>query len=136
MLDNSEMLIDITGLYLLAFSHHRWKLNGTDVDIGVDFRYSIVEGSLLISNPNKTRDAGTYQCVATNSFGTVVSREARLQFACKSSPRRAANVASRVCATELTHLQNSFFSENKPILICCVIIFALFSYSENTLFVG
>ncbi|XP_025741487.1 contactin-4 isoform X2 [Callorhinus ursinus] len=61
--------------------HIRWKLNGTDVDIGVDFRYSVVEGSLLINNPNKTQDAGTYQCIATNSFGTIVSREAKLQFA-------------------------------------------------------
>ncbi|KAM4799964.1 contactin-4 isoform 4-T4 [Urocitellus parryii] len=61
--------------------HIRWKLNGTDVDVGMDFRYSVVEGSLLINNPNKTQDAGTYQCVATNSFGTIVSREAKLRFA-------------------------------------------------------
>ncbi|XP_015261563.1 PREDICTED: contactin-4-like, partial [Gekko japonicus] len=59
----------------------RWKLNGTIVDIGMDYRYSVVEGSLLINNPNKTQDAGTYQCIATNSFGTIVSREAKLQFA-------------------------------------------------------
>ncbi|XP_053148963.1 contactin-4 isoform X6 [Hemicordylus capensis] len=59
----------------------RWKLNGTSVDIGMDYRYSVVEGSLLINNPNKTQDAGTYQCIATNSFGTIVSREAKLQFA-------------------------------------------------------
>ncbi|KAG8516846.1 Contactin-4, partial [Galemys pyrenaicus] len=63
--------------------HIRWKLNGTEVDTGMDFRYSVVEGSLLINNPNKTQDAGTYQCVAANSFGTIVSREAKLQFACK-----------------------------------------------------
>ncbi|KAF6098957.1 contactin 4 [Phyllostomus discolor] len=61
--------------------HIRWRLNGTDVDVGMDFRYSVVEGSLLINNPNKTQDSGAYQCVATNAFGTVVSREARLQFA-------------------------------------------------------
>uniref|UniRef100_A0A8C6HXR1 Contactin 4 n=1 Tax=Mus spicilegus TaxID=10103 RepID=A0A8C6HXR1_MUSSI len=61
--------------------HIRWKLNGTDVDIGMDFRYSVVDSSLLINNPNKTQDAGTYQCIATNSFGTIVSREAKLQFA-------------------------------------------------------
>uniref|UniRef100_A0A8D0HB37 Contactin 4 n=1 Tax=Sphenodon punctatus TaxID=8508 RepID=A0A8D0HB37_SPHPU len=59
----------------------RWKLNGTEVDTGMDYRYSVVEGSLLINNPNKTEDAGTYQCIATNSFGTIVSREAKLQFA-------------------------------------------------------
>uniref|UniRef100_A0A8D0DWL0 Contactin 4 n=1 Tax=Salvator merianae TaxID=96440 RepID=A0A8D0DWL0_SALMN len=59
----------------------RWKLNGAIVDTGMDYRYSVVEGSLLINNPNKTQDAGTYQCIATNSFGTIVSREAKLQFA-------------------------------------------------------
>ncbi|NWX21797.1 CNTN4 protein, partial [Aegotheles bennettii] len=58
-----------------------WKLNGTSIDIGMDYRYSVVEGNLLINNPNKTQDTGTYQCVATNPFGTVVSREANLQFA-------------------------------------------------------
>ncbi|NWV48611.1 CNTN4 protein, partial [Daphoenositta chrysoptera] len=58
-----------------------WKLNGSSIDMGMDYHYSLVEGSLLINNPNKTQDAGTYQCVATNPFGTIVSREARLQFA-------------------------------------------------------
>ncbi|XP_074007935.1 contactin-4 [Numenius arquata] len=58
-----------------------WKLNGTSIDIGMDYRYSVVEGNLLINNPNKTQDSGTYQCVATNPFGTIVSREAKLQFA-------------------------------------------------------
>ncbi|NWV27867.1 CNTN4 protein, partial [Origma solitaria] len=58
-----------------------WKLNGSSIDVGMDYRYSLVEGSLLINNPNKTLDAGTYQCVATNPFGTIVSREAKLQFA-------------------------------------------------------
>ncbi|KAM7169573.1 contactin-4 isoform 3-T3 [Macrochelys suwanniensis] len=59
----------------------RWKLNGTIVDVGMDYRYSVVGGSLLINNPNKTQDIGMYQCIATNSFGTIVSREAKLQFA-------------------------------------------------------
>uniref|UniRef100_A0A8B9PTZ1 Contactin 4 n=1 Tax=Apteryx owenii TaxID=8824 RepID=A0A8B9PTZ1_APTOW len=58
-----------------------WKLNGTGIDIGMDYRYSVVEGNLLINNPNKTQDPGTYQCVATNPFGTIVSKEAKLQFA-------------------------------------------------------
>ncbi|NXC13940.1 CNTN4 protein, partial [Corythaeola cristata] len=58
-----------------------WKLNGTSIDISMDYRYSVVEGNLLINNPNKTQDTGTYQCVATNPFGTIVSREAKLQFA-------------------------------------------------------
>ncbi|NXR81699.1 CNTN4 protein, partial [Pycnonotus jocosus] len=58
-----------------------WKLNGSSIDVGTDYRYSLLEGNLLINNPNKSQDAGTYQCVATNPFGTIVSREAKLQFA-------------------------------------------------------
>ncbi|XP_066183256.1 contactin-4 [Sylvia atricapilla] len=58
-----------------------WKFNGSSIDMGMDYRYSLLEGNLLINNPNKSQDAGTYQCVATNPFGTIVSREAQLQFA-------------------------------------------------------
>uniref|UniRef100_A0A8C0C0D6 Contactin 4 n=1 Tax=Buteo japonicus TaxID=224669 RepID=A0A8C0C0D6_9AVES len=66
-----------TSCYIFKYS----RLNGTSIDIGMDYRYSVVEGNLLINNPNKTQDTGTYQCVATNPFGTIVSREAKLQFA-------------------------------------------------------
>uniref|UniRef100_A0A8D2MJD6 Contactin 4 n=1 Tax=Zonotrichia albicollis TaxID=44394 RepID=A0A8D2MJD6_ZONAL len=58
-----------------------WRLNGSSIDVGMDFHYSLLGGALLIHNPNKSQDAGTYQCVATNPFGTIVSREAKLQFA-------------------------------------------------------
>ncbi|XP_064422350.1 contactin-4 isoform X1 [Latimeria chalumnae] len=47
----------------------------------MDYRYSVVGGSLLINSPNKSLDTGTYQCISTNSFGTIVSKEAKLQFA-------------------------------------------------------
>uniref|UniRef100_A0A8C2R8Q8 Contactin 4 n=1 Tax=Capra hircus TaxID=9925 RepID=A0A8C2R8Q8_CAPHI len=58
----------------------------------MDFRYSVVEGSLLINNPNKTQD-----CIATNSFGTIVSREAKLQFAYLENfkPRTRSTVSVR-----------------------------------------
>ncbi|XP_043933946.1 contactin-4 isoform X2 [Protopterus annectens] len=59
----------------------RWKFNGTYIDISADYRYSLVDGNLVITNPNKTRDAGKYQCIAMNSFGIIISREAKLQFA-------------------------------------------------------
>lgn len=64
----------------------RWKINGRDIDLGMDYHYSLVEGNLLINNPDKNRHGGTYQCFASNSFGTIVSREANVQFACKSFP--------------------------------------------------
>nr|XP_009687341.1 PREDICTED: contactin-6 isoform X2 [Struthio camelus australis] len=43
--------------------------------------YRLVGGSLAINNPHKKQDIGTYQCLATNSFGTILSRKAKLQFA-------------------------------------------------------
>uniref|UniRef100_A0A3B3V998 Contactin-4-like n=1 Tax=Poecilia latipinna TaxID=48699 RepID=A0A3B3V998_9TELE len=43
--------------------------------------YSLVEGNLLINNPHFINHGGVYQCIATNVFGTIVSREAKVQFA-------------------------------------------------------
>jgi len=59
-------------------------MNGTELKMGPDSRYRLDAGDLVISNPVKAKDAGSYQCVATNARGTVVSREASLRFGCKS----------------------------------------------------
>uniref|UniRef100_A0A8B9TJ31 Contactin-2 n=1 Tax=Anas platyrhynchos TaxID=8839 RepID=A0A8B9TJ31_ANAPL len=59
---------------------YRWKMNGTELKMEPDSRYRLVAGDLVISNPVKAKDAGSYQCVASNSRGTVVSREASLRF--------------------------------------------------------
>ncbi|XP_030634255.1 contactin-4 [Chanos chanos] len=61
--------------------HYRWKFNGGDLDIDRDYNYSLVEGNLLINNPDATQHGGIYQCIATNAFGTILSREAKVQFA-------------------------------------------------------
>ncbi|CAL1608863.1 unnamed protein product [Knipowitschia caucasica] len=58
---------------------YRWKLNATEIKPGS--HYSLSGGNLRISHLNRDQDAGTYQCLATNSFGTIVSREASLTFA-------------------------------------------------------
>ncbi|KAL0191523.1 hypothetical protein M9458_014221, partial [Cirrhinus mrigala] len=55
-----------------------WKFNGKDLDIDMDFNYSLVEGNLLINNPQATKHGGVYQCIATNAFGTILSREAKV----------------------------------------------------------
>ncbi|XP_029814111.1 contactin-6 [Manacus vitellinus] len=47
----------------------------------MSYHYRLVGGSLAINNPHKNQDIGTYQCLATNSFGTILSRKAKLQFA-------------------------------------------------------
>uniref|UniRef100_A0A673LUY0 Contactin-4-like n=1 Tax=Sinocyclocheilus rhinocerous TaxID=307959 RepID=A0A673LUY0_9TELE len=55
--------------------HYKWKFNRKDLDIDMD--YSLVEGNLLINNPQATKHGGVYQCIATNAFGTILSREAK-----------------------------------------------------------
>uniref|UniRef100_A0A8C2IGC6 Contactin 4 n=1 Tax=Cyprinus carpio TaxID=7962 RepID=A0A8C2IGC6_CYPCA len=57
----------------------RWKFNRKDLDVDMD--YSLVEGNLLINNPQATKHSGVYQCIATNAFGTILSREAKVEFA-------------------------------------------------------
>ncbi|XP_042308319.1 contactin-6-like isoform X2 [Sceloporus undulatus] len=47
----------------------------------MSYHYRLVGGSLVINNPHKKQDIGTYQCLVTNSFGTILSRKAKLQFA-------------------------------------------------------
>ncbi|KAG8136974.1 hypothetical protein E2320_005529 [Naja naja] len=60
-----------------------WLQNGTELDIASDYRYSVIEGSLIINNPSELKDAGQYQCFTTNVYGSILSREATLQFAFK-----------------------------------------------------
>ncbi|XP_019402115.1 PREDICTED: contactin-2 [Crocodylus porosus] len=59
---------------------YRWKMNGTEIKMEPDSRYRLFGGDLVISNPVKAKDAGSYQCVASNPRGTVVSREAYVRF--------------------------------------------------------
>uniref|UniRef100_A0A8C0E6E7 Contactin 3 n=1 Tax=Balaenoptera musculus TaxID=9771 RepID=A0A8C0E6E7_BALMU len=61
--------------------HYRWQLNGSDINLSMEYRYKLNGGNLVVLNPNRNWDTGSYQCFATNSVGTIVSREAKLQFA-------------------------------------------------------
>nr|XP_048692016.1 contactin-1 [Caretta caretta] len=63
----------------IPFPTYKWKLNNWDIDLTKD-RYGIVGGRLLINNPEKSKDAGKYVCIASNIFGTVRSAEATLSF--------------------------------------------------------
>uniref|UniRef100_A0A452GJQ8 Ig-like domain-containing protein n=1 Tax=Gopherus agassizii TaxID=38772 RepID=A0A452GJQ8_9SAUR len=80
--EDPEILLNCTAKgYPLPY--YRWKQNGRDIDLTMSYHYRLVGGSLAINNPHTKRDTGTYQCLATNSFGTILSRKAKLQFACK-----------------------------------------------------
>ncbi|XP_029429716.1 contactin-2 isoform X2 [Rhinatrema bivittatum] len=58
---------------------YRWKMNGTDLKTDANSRYTLIAGNLVI-NPVTAKDAGSYQCVATNAVGSVVSREGLFRF--------------------------------------------------------
>uniref|UniRef100_A0A7N6ACJ8 Contactin 3a, tandem duplicate 1 n=1 Tax=Anabas testudineus TaxID=64144 RepID=A0A7N6ACJ8_ANATE len=60
---------------------YRWKLNDSFIQPRPGSRYTLVGGNLHISHMNKEEDVGIYQCLATNSFGTIMSREASLHIA-------------------------------------------------------
>lgn len=47
-----------------------------------DEHFSLVGGNLVITNPDKSKHAGKYVCVAKNVYGTVISKEATVKFGC------------------------------------------------------
>ena len=65
------------------FFFSSWYINGTEVNSETDYRYSFIDGDLIITNASEITDYGKYQCKADNSFGTILSRDALLQFACE-----------------------------------------------------
>lgn len=75
----------MTGSYFLCrlVPPCRWKVDSQEIYAQSDPNYRLLEGNLLISDPHAVDHSGVYQCIASNSLGTVVSREARVQFACK-----------------------------------------------------
>ncbi|KAM4590491.1 contactin-5 isoform 1-T2 [Fundulus diaphanus] len=60
---------------------YSWYINGSEVDSKTDYRYSLIDGDLIITNASEDTDYGKYQCQVENSYGIILSREALLQFA-------------------------------------------------------
>ncbi|KAG9342245.1 hypothetical protein JZ751_016747 [Albula glossodonta] len=61
---------------------YKWRLNNWEIKLleQPDEHYSLVGGNLVITNPDKSKHAGRYVCVATNVYGTVFSQEAIVKF--------------------------------------------------------
>ncbi|RVE71610.1 hypothetical protein OJAV_G00053470 [Oryzias javanicus] len=60
---------------------YKWTLNDREIHIEAESNhYSLMEGNLVISNPVKSKHVGKYSCSATNMYGTVISKEASVQF--------------------------------------------------------
>uniref|UniRef100_A0A8C5FYN6 Contactin-3-like n=1 Tax=Gouania willdenowi TaxID=441366 RepID=A0A8C5FYN6_GOUWI len=60
---------------------YRWSLNGTLINLSLDRRRRLSGGNLIISSLDRSQDEGTYQCMAYNTVGAILSRRASLQFA-------------------------------------------------------
>ncbi|KAJ7329753.1 hypothetical protein JRQ81_015927 [Phrynocephalus forsythii] len=60
---------------------YKWQRNNKDIDIKMAKEHrSMIGGNLEIINPERSRDEGTYVCIAYNVHGTIRSREATLNF--------------------------------------------------------
>ncbi|XP_012697891.1 contactin-1a [Clupea harengus] len=61
---------------------YRWRLEKVEIDLDktADDHYRLEGGNLVISKPDKSKHVGNYTCEATNSYGTVISRKATVQF--------------------------------------------------------
>lgn len=59
-------------------------MDNTEIDLKAEgSHYSLQGGNLIINNPVKTQHVGMYSCLASNKYGTIVSREASVQFGCE-----------------------------------------------------
>nr|XP_023671888.1 contactin-1a-like isoform X1 [Paramormyrops kingsleyae] len=61
---------------------YKWLLNGQEIKLleEPDEHYSLVGGSLQIRQPDRSRHAGNYKCMALNEYGSIVSRDAVVRF--------------------------------------------------------
>lgn len=60
---------------------YSWYRGAKQITSATDARYTITNGKLTFTNPQESEDAGTYQCHATNEYGTILSSPAQLSFA-------------------------------------------------------
>ena len=66
----------------IAFFRYTWKKDNVQLEIEMDDNLSLQGGDLSIRFPSK-KDDGSYQCFATNDFGTAASTRIAVNGACK-----------------------------------------------------
>ncbi|XP_040894799.1 contactin-1a [Toxotes jaculatrix] len=60
---------------------YKWKMNNMKINFSEEgSHYSLAGGNLVISNPIKSKHEGNYSCMASNKYGTVISRVGSVQF--------------------------------------------------------
>lgn len=60
---------------------YTWMFDGEEIDLNAqDNHYSLAGGNLVISNLIKGKHVGRYSCLASNKYGSVISRSASVQF--------------------------------------------------------
>ncbi|XP_061629743.1 contactin-1a isoform X1 [Phyllopteryx taeniolatus] len=60
---------------------YKWMLDGVEIDLSAEHKhYTLSEGNLVISEPVKNKHEGRYSCLASNTYGTIISRDASVQF--------------------------------------------------------
>uniref|UniRef100_A0A8C6WW58 Contactin 1 n=1 Tax=Neogobius melanostomus TaxID=47308 RepID=A0A8C6WW58_9GOBI len=60
---------------------YKWIFDGEEIDMNAQkSHYSLAGGNLVISYPHKGKHVGRYSCLASNKYGSVISRSASVQF--------------------------------------------------------
>lgn len=81
---DAVLLLAKAGCLIVAVFCCRWRKDNMEIDFSAESsHFSLVGGNLVISNPVKEQHVGNYCCYATNTFGSVISREASVQFGCR-----------------------------------------------------
>ena len=65
---------------------YQWKVQRGEVEIFINpltqTRYTVTNGSLTIHDPEDAQDNGNFQCIAANTYGSVLSNKVQLSFGC------------------------------------------------------
>ncbi len=80
----------------------------------LDTRYTLINGKLIIHEPQDTVDNGDYQCVARNLYGSVLSNSVTLAFGCECDLRCGAMMLCGVVSRCQQLRLSESFSERLP----------------------